>query len=198
VLPTVSVPMVGAYYRIHQSHTLATVGGSPALCQSGSATDQIGCLVQASPCSIGYAGREGANVAVNGVQGAFSLKNNGIDPQTQCVRNLIASTFFPAVGGTYPIARRLFLNTLKGFDQVTGDERKGALCFQNRTITDPIATARGFITLSATAAGRPSYCSDFNEQTTCAAGANVDQCKQHVVGSPFPKCEEAEDPTTCH
>ncbi len=198
VLPTVQVSMVGAYYRIHQSHTLATVAGSPAFCQQGSATDQIGCLVQASPCSIGYAGREGANVAVNGVQGAISLKNNGIDPQTQCVRNLIASTFFPAVGGTYPIARRLFLNTMKGFDQVTGDENKAAVCFQNRNITDPIATARGFITLSPTAAGRPSYCFDFNEQAICTASANVDQCKNHLAGSLFPKCEETEDPATCH
>jgi ABC-type phosphate transport system substrate-binding protein len=202
VLPTVSISMVGAYYRIHQSHTLATVGGSAALCQQPSATQQIGCLVQASPCSIGYAGREAAGVSVNGVQGAFSLKNDGVDPQVQCVRNLIASPFFPAVGSQYPIARRLFLNTMKGFDNVTGDENKAAVCFQNRNITDTIATNRGFITLSDTAASRPSYCFDFNEAAAapagCAAASNVDQCKNHVAGSPFPKCEEQEGPTTCH
>jgi hypothetical protein len=199
-VPTgIPVPMVGAFYRLHTKHSnQQNQGGSPAFCTQPSATQQIGCLVQASPCSIGYAGREADGVVVNGVQGANSLKLNGVDAQTQCIRNLIASPFFPAVGATYPIARKLFINTMKGFDQVTGDERKLALCYQNRNITDPVVTARGFITLSPTAAGRPAYCADFNEQTVCTASSNVDACKNHVAGSPFPKCEEAEDPITCH
>jgi hypothetical protein len=197
---TVAVNMSGGYYRLHHKHSnQPNQGGSPAFCTQSSATDQIGCLVQASPCSIGYAGREAKGIVVNGVQGAVALKVNGVDPEIQCVRNLIASTFFPAVGSTYPIARRLFLNTIKGFDNVTGDERKLAVCYQDRNIIDSLVTARGFITLSPTAAGRPAYCSDFDEKAVCNAGtANVDQCKNHVAGSPFPKCEEAEDPTSCH
>jgi ABC-type phosphate transport system substrate-binding protein len=197
---TLQVAMVGAYYRIHSKHSNnQNQGGSPVFCKGTSATDNIGCLVQASPCSIGYAGREAAGIVVNGVQGAVALKVNGVDPEVQCVRNLIASTFFPAVGSTYPISRRLFVNTIKGFDNVTGDENKLALCYQNRGIIDPLVTARGFITLSPTAAGRPAYCADFDEKATCnTMAANTDACKNHVAGSPFPKCEEAEDPTTCH
>ncbi len=191
--------MVGAYYRLHSKHSNnQNQGGSAVLCKAASATETIGCLVQASPCSIGYAGREAAGIVANGVQGAIALKVNGVDPEIQCVRNLIASPFFPAVGSTYPISRRLFVNTMKGFDNVTGDEKKMATCYQNRTLIDTFVSSRGFITLSPTAAGRPAYCNDFTEVATCNAGSNVDQCKNHAAGSAFPKCEETEDPTTCH
>ncbi len=57
--PVGFVTMNGAYFRLHSQ--TPTISGSGA-CQSASATDQIGCLVQASWCSIGYAG----NSAVNG------------------------------------------------------------------------------------------------------------------------------------
>jgi hypothetical protein len=191
--------MVGAYYRLHYRHSnQQNQGGAPVFCKEGSATEQMGCLVQASPCSIAVAGRPAGNVMENGVQNAAALKLNGLDPAPQCIRNLIASSFFPAVGAIYPLARRLFLNTVKGFDQVTGDERKLALCYQNRSLIDPFVQARGLITLSPTASERPAYCADFFDHAFCNNTPNVDACKNHVAGSPFPKCEEGEDPATCH
>jgi len=192
--------MVGAYYRLHQSHSLATVGGAAATCQLGSATDTIGCLVQASPCSIGYAGRGALQIAVNGVQGAIGLKNDGVDPQVTCIRNLISNPTFPATGSLYPLARRLFINTIKGFDAVTGDERKMAVCFANRAITDNIVINRDFITLSDSAAARPTYCSDFDEHAICPGTnpTNTNECATHVSPSPFPKCGEADPAASCH
>src|SRR5262249_832112 len=44
----------GAFFRLHQNFVRANSTGTP--CQKSSATDQISCLVQASPCSIGIAG----------------------------------------------------------------------------------------------------------------------------------------------
>jgi hypothetical protein len=54
----VGLAVTGAFYRIHTAHSLAPVsdaGPSPK-CQLANANDQIGCLVAASPCSLGAAG----------------------------------------------------------------------------------------------------------------------------------------------
>jgi hypothetical protein len=64
---TINVPVHHALYRIHQSSVMPggnyTTAGTPTPwvaatigCQELDATEQIGCLVGASPCSIGYAG----------------------------------------------------------------------------------------------------------------------------------------------
>jgi hypothetical protein len=201
---TFLTPMVGAYYRIHQSHSFATAGGAPVLCRQTSASAQLGCLVQASPCSIGIGSREATSVVVNGVQGATALKVDGLDPQPQCVRNVVASAFFPAIGSTYPLARKLYINTTKGFDNVTGDERKMAVCFTknadlgNGTGLDTLVQLFGLVTLGDEPGSRPSFCEDFNEVATCGlTGGNHDACRDHGPGSPFPKCKVDEDPATC-
>jgi hypothetical protein len=53
-----TIDMAGAFGRIHEVETVfVQSGGSPLTgCQQVSATNQIGCLVQADPCSIGVAG----------------------------------------------------------------------------------------------------------------------------------------------
>jgi hypothetical protein len=54
---TVSLDFVGGYGRIHQVETVFPSSGTPlAGCQQSSAPNQIGCLAQADPCSIGFAG----------------------------------------------------------------------------------------------------------------------------------------------
>jgi hypothetical protein len=48
---------VGGYGRIHQVETVFSQGQTPpTACQQPNATNQIGCLVQADPCSLGVAG----------------------------------------------------------------------------------------------------------------------------------------------
>src|SRR5262249_13117885 len=57
-----SLDFVGGYGRIHQVETIFLAGEIPPLpCHRSLAADQIGCLVQADPCSIGTAG-DGARV----------------------------------------------------------------------------------------------------------------------------------------
>jgi hypothetical protein len=192
-----NVPMVGGFYRIHSVHSFGTQGGSAVTCQTNSSTEQIGCLVQASPCSIGYAGRESVGVSANGVNNVIALKNDGVDPQNQCIRNLIASPSNPAVGTLYPLSRKLFLNTLKGFGSVTGDELALADCMSQRSVIDPIVTAHGFVTLSAATSGTgyvPAFCQDFDEHAVCAVGtSNVDACHDSPTNpSPIPDCENGD------
>lgn len=68
VTTTITAPVLHANYRIHQSAIMPggtfTTAGTPYVattigCQYADATDQIACLVGASPCSIGYAGMGG-------------------------------------------------------------------------------------------------------------------------------------------
>ena len=197
ITTTAPVEMSGAFYRIHSVHSGKNTGTTPNLCKQGSATDQIGCLVQASPCSLGYAGNEAASIAVNGVTDVLALKVNGLDPADLCVRNLLVN---PTGSTTYPLSRKLYLNTLKGFENVSGDELKLAGCFAKRSVVDPIVTARGFVTLSPVASTRPTFCEDFPEPTTCPttpAAANVDACKAVTNPSPIPSCELSDPIATC-
>jgi ABC-type phosphate transport system substrate-binding protein len=211
---TISVNMVGAYYRIHQANSFASQGGSAVTCQQPSATQQIGCLVQGSPCSIGYAGREGKTVAVNGIQNAVGIKVDGVDSEVQCIQNLIATSFWPAVGALYPMSRRLYLNTEKGWENVTAgsDEAKMATCWSKRSTMDTFVSSRNFVQLNTPGGGatRQTYCEDFNEGSAADADPSVpaaqgcttsnhNRCLDHTDGTlPWHNCEEKTDPSTCH
>jgi hypothetical protein len=75
-----------SYYRMHVSQSLnpdLTVSGATGLCAENDDTSQIGCLTNADPCSIGYAGREAAKGYPGGSpQVAKALKVNGTAPFT--------------------------------------------------------------------------------------------------------------------
>jgi hypothetical protein len=52
-----NIPTMYAYYRIHQNRTMAgTTLPANTGCARPDSTEQIGCLAEASPCSIGLAG----------------------------------------------------------------------------------------------------------------------------------------------
>jgi hypothetical protein len=192
--------IVGAYYRIHSTRTLLTpptcVGDT--CCQSDSATQQIGCLVQASPCSIGFAGLEATDVQLNatgGLQSAISLKVDAKEATAACVRNLINPP-----NAFYPLSRELFINSLFGFQHAeTGTQEReltecfsataqsslpGATAAAKLTFLEGLIVGRGFITRGP---GNFPVCKDFN-QTTCPAAAhtspNTDACTNNPVGIP--------------
>jgi hypothetical protein len=84
----------------------AKTASSTAPCRMQTDTNQIGCLVKTSPCSIGFAGREGADAVAP--FNNLSLRVQGIQPTDTNVQNLVT-------GGTpvYPIARTLWLNSFQ-------------------------------------------------------------------------------------
>src|SRR5215831_2582275 len=130
--------------RPDNSQSTAT---TTSACTADNDTQQIGCLVKASPCSIGYAGREASdsvapfqNVALNMV---------GIKATQSTIENL-------ATGGTpvYPIARKLWFNSFQdpniGFAQPALSDAELALanCMGlsgNTSIVDPIIQAHNFV-----------------------------------------------------
>jgi hypothetical protein len=121
-------PLTGAYYRIHTSESLlssatGSCGQNTAVCAQPDATQQIGCLVQASPCSVGYAGRAASLAYGPGnsggsttcTQGAASFHVKGVPDQEACI-----------VSFAYPYSRKLYLNSVSGFASVTPGADGGA------------------------------------------------------------------------
>lgn len=160
--------ITGAFYRIHAT---ATIAAGAATCQTGSATTQIGCLVQANPCSIGFAGREATQQA-----NVVGLQVNGLSPTQGNIENLVTT---PSATDDYVLARKLFFNTLAGFESVTGGELELSKCMANNSIVGPIAVNRGFIAMPTGV-----QCDDFNEQTLCGAGSNANACGNNPAWAP--------------
>jgi hypothetical protein len=169
-------PMTGAYFRIHTNHSLAPHGDAspPPLCQLPDMTDQIGCLVNASPCSLGYAGRQALTTNPN----TAAVKLNKQSPVLLCIQ----AHFL------YPMSRKLYLNTLVGFQSVTGQELNLSGCETDLPQPSLVPPTPGGVVTSAVAAagfipifpqvnlGEP-FCEDFNEFNLCGIGSgNVDTC----------------------
>lgn len=171
---TTPLPMTGAFYRIHTSHSMNTA--TNRTCQFADATDQIGCLVEASPCSLGYAGLGSISASIN--PNSDAIKLNKQSPVTACIQ----SSFF-----IYPFARKLYLNTVPGFAAVTGQELQLAGCMTDLAqpthnpptpaglVTTNIVAA-GFLTLPQFLNNGLPYCEDFNEEALCGIAPNGNAC----------------------
>ncbi|MFT3923001.1 MAG: hypothetical protein QM778_10735 [Myxococcales bacterium] len=180
----------GAFYRIHQrtAETLATAG---TVCRESNDTAQIGCLVQASPCSIGYAGLAAQTSDANGDPVANTNKSLGIRaplatagiqyPSKTTVRRFLAT---PAGGATgtcadygsrYPLSRKLWFNTFVGFNNLaaagaTAAEQQLARCFSDRRFVDRAAKHVGFVTLTdntCVSDALPNPATAFSPDPTC-------------------------------
>jgi hypothetical protein len=150
----------GAFYRIHSTRNMlddATTGNTTPVCTKSVATDQIGCLVTASPCSIGYAG-----VSAGKQPNADPLKLNAFDPTPDCIRK----RFLPGASDAtaYPLARKLFVNSLIGFENVTGEEANLAACFADTAKVNAALNAWDFITLPGVVT-----CQEFPEEAATNA-----------------------------
>jgi hypothetical protein len=113
--------MGGAFFRIHE-HPAA-----PLPCTTGDVGAQIACLTNSEPCSLGITSREPAVLSSNQV-----LSVDGILPTDQNVTNLLTGT-----QPVYPIARRLYLTTLVGFNNLLGGEAELAQCFGDSALVRP-------------------------------------------------------------
>jgi hypothetical protein len=159
------------YYGVHMvrsdsSQAPATV---TAPCLLTTDTTQIGCLVKASPCSVGFAGREAADSVApfNNV----ALRLNNIQPTQQNIENL-------ALGGTpvYPLARKLWFNSFQdpliGFaiPNLSTAEEALSLCMG----LPPLCTTSADCTAPATCNSATGRCTSGNNAIVDAAvtGAN--------------------------
>ena len=165
-------PITGAYYRIHESLGITTGGVS---CRKPDMTDQIGCLINASPCSFGYAGR-----VADQQPGTTAMLINAIPDAQLCIQQF-----------SYPLSRKLYLNTLVGFGAsgVNGQELAFASCENNgQGNLATIVSDNNFVALPSTGtnavnAGKP-FAEDFNEQLLCDAGITNTVAPTSNVGLP--------------
>jgi hypothetical protein len=139
----------------------ATAG---ATCTEQSDSNQIACLVGASPCSLGFAGVGAltANPSAKVLNMRAPLATAGIqspiDSNNAAVYRLLANdaggatTTCPTYGARYPMSRKLFLNTLLGFPAVQAlntPEGTLARCWRDRRFTDKAAAFAGFIPVTS-------------------------------------------------
>jgi len=177
---TLSLNYTGAFGRIH---AVETIPAGATGCQLSDATDQIGCLTQADPCSIGYAGdtaktwgqRNATVVASN----TDAVRVNGVYPTATTVQAL-------GTASEYALARKLYFNSAIGFASVTGDELALGTYEAVAANINPILTTTGFFTLGALSPQGTDtpFCEDFNQQTVCAAASNTNACATNPAGIP--------------
>jgi hypothetical protein len=168
--------ILGAAFRLHTTRTIAA---GAATCQQTSSTDQIGCLTQANPCTIGFAGREATGVA----PGIVALKVNGLEPTQANIEALVRT---PSTADDYVLSRKLYFNTLVGFENVTGGELELAKCMSDNAIVGPIADARKFLRVPVDAAAGLNgvFCESFREGAcdSPATGTNANSCTNNPAG----------------
>jgi ABC-type phosphate transport system substrate-binding protein len=153
--------VVSAYFRLHTSQT-TNYGGNPTLlgtagtsvCKALTSTDQIGCLVKANPCSIGFAGREGVDKApliLNTM--AYRLGTTLADsrPPTNTTINALVDP--SPTAAFYPMARKLFVNHWTDPSLTPPFAAKEEVlysCFKDSTITNPRIQQFNFLPVPVT------------------------------------------------
>jgi hypothetical protein len=141
-------PITGMFTRIHTSRSMNKVDASVATCRIVDATSQIGCLVQADECSIGFAGKAAES----------TQPDNGAYARTASTLLLMgrAPTETNILDGfKYPLSRKLYVNSAIGFGAVWGYE---AAMLPNEVAEIP---NDGFIAIPA------PFLEEYNEQALC-------------------------------
>jgi ABC-type phosphate transport system substrate-binding protein len=180
--------LTGSFFRIHSTTAGAnnvpdSTVGQTGLCKENDDTSQIGCLTDSDPCSIGYAGREAAKaypglgspavppseplkaLAVNGTP-PFTPASVNSDPDS-ALKNLLQPT---GTTPLYPLARRLYFNTIYGFSNLQGGENELAQCYGDNSIIGPAISGHGFVAIPGGV-----QCLDYPEEvaTTSTPAPNV-------------------------
>jgi hypothetical protein len=160
--------VVSAFYRLHtRLPSTLRAGETPRInvpgdtCRTFSATEQIGCLVKANACNIGYAGREAVDTTA--AKANFAFRINGLQPTTTNIQHLVDGAGLPP----YKISRTLWTNSEIGFGAVAGNEAllmSGSTgCFGDTAAVDSAISAENFVTLPAI----PAFATTALRTTSC-------------------------------
>jgi hypothetical protein len=189
---------VGGGGRIHTQNTIfAGTSTSQVGCQLVATDDQIGCLVQADPCSIGFGGdgaktwNQRANAGITNPSGTVTdaIRIDQVYPTQSSAQLLGVKT--TATGIEYQFGRKLYFNSIVGFGNITAggsgvtDPATGELTLaQYESVAsdiNPILSTAGFFTtgpqggqLGAAGTGGTAaspFCEDFNQQLVCGSSS---------------------------
>jgi hypothetical protein len=184
---TVPTGITNAVHR-----TRSRVGTPSGQCLDGDATLGIGCLAGRVACSLGFAGREATDNPNNPVAVAAPVGN--VTPTVTNIQN-----------ASYPLARRLYINSIVGFDAIrdevpavaaAAEQEQLIHCLENVPSAHAAAiAASGFIdlpdltptadevefrvgpALGTTGSPNPGLlCQDVNEQAVCNAPSDAPNC----------------------
>jgi hypothetical protein len=164
--PTTFRAFTGAFFRLHTTRRMAnskTCNGGPtpgaacttnANCGTGGtcsssgctetdSTDQIGCLAgRTDVCSVGFAGRGSESASTFNSAGA---RVGGVQPTVANVQALVD----PSLGTPYPLARKLYLSSITGFNG-TGTGAHARACSNSTTACTTDADCGGGVCIAAT------------------------------------------------
>jgi hypothetical protein len=191
---TVPTGVTNAFHR-----TRSRVGGTAGQCLFDDATETIGCLAGNMACALGYAGREATDNPITSPIAVAALVNN-VAPTVQNIQALVN----PTLGTAYPLARKLYFNSILGFDAIRdevntpsandAEQEQLIRCIEQQAAPHQAAlTAAGFIPVPALPAGAgvaghivefrtgasgiPGLiCEDANEVTLCGAASDAPNC----------------------
>jgi hypothetical protein len=199
-----SVDFLGAYNRIHQLETVLGSSGGVALgsgCQFQDADDQIACLLQADPCSVGFAadgaksftasasatpsGNLATLTAANGPLGSIdSVRVAEVYPTPTTVHLL-------GQAGEYQYARKLYFSTLVGFNNIAATGPSA-----DPQATDELALAEFE---SVPGGATPSASSIVGILTSNKFFSLGNQFLGDAAGAPDPQfCEDLNEQTICN
>jgi hypothetical protein len=180
----------GITNAVHRTRSRA--GGTGGQCLSADATLSIGCIAGNVACSLGFAGREATDNPSTPV--AVAAPVGGVTPTVANIQN-----------ATYPLARRLYINSILGFDAIrdevpavaaAAEQEQLIHCLENVPSAHAAAiAASGFIDLpdltptadevefragpplGTTGSASPGLlCQDVNEQAVCGASNDAPNC----------------------
>jgi hypothetical protein len=195
-----TVSFTGMFARLHQTLPIwdTSVSSSPPNlpgssqaqqgCQMTDMTDQIACLTQADPCSVGYAGDGGK----------LWYQHEGLSLSTAGTDAMEVAQVYPTTSGvqsgTYKVWRKLYYNSSNGFDLIDG----GTTYTDSKGVTDnglaelalgqyesntasitPLLSTYGFFAMghSPNGGGNTPFCEDFNEAMLCSGTTtNLNAC----------------------
>jgi len=151
------------------------VGGT---CEAKCTTTGAACTVDAD-CGTGAGINCG--ICTYAPENPGALEVAALEPSDLCVRKLLPGS----IGTPYPIARKLFVNTLDGFEALSAQSLASphselglAQCFSTDSIVHPIVRTVGFITLGDVTA-QPGTCSNAASlfcEPTCSS-----DCTNHAA-----------------
>jgi hypothetical protein len=150
-----------AWFRIQETEVTNTYAPT---CKHPDSTNQIGCLVQASGCSMGYAGMSATQIS-----GAQGLYIDDVAPVNTNIEYLVGicsdnatlcnddddctapDTCTVPRAGVYPFARWLWANSIVGTANIPANESPYTeqdqlrACFEKASIMNAVATQHGFV-----------------------------------------------------
>lgn len=155
--------VVSAFYRLHVSQVDNFGGPIPtpnsftvgtSVCKTFDETTQIGCLTKASPCSIGYAGRESVDKAPGSNNMAYRLGTTA--PGVAATDTNIQALLDTTNPSFYPMTRKLFVNhwvdPALAVLPTMAKEEVLYNCFKQDAITSPRVAQFHFLPIPATTA----------------------------------------------